>query len=166
MNGPDHNCGSVACLEGIKTPCSVARLVMERTDHIHLVGKGAQDFARMHGFKVENLLTESTRKIWVKWKENLSDKDDYFPPADGNYDSDRSTGTINVLGVNNNGDVAGITTTSGLAWKIPGRVGDSPIIGAGLYVDNEVGAVGATGRGEEMIRSCAVSYTHLRAHET
>ena len=84
MNGPDHNCGSVACLEGIKTPCSVARLVMERTDHIHLVGKGAQDFARMHGFKVENLLTESTRKIWVKWKENLSDKDDYFPPADGN----------------------------------------------------------------------------------
>ena len=154
MNGPDHNCGSVACLEGIKTPCSVARLVMERTDHIHLVGKGAQDFARMHGFKVENLLTESTRKIWVKWKENLSDKDDYFPPADGNYDSDRSTGTINVLGVNNNGDVAGITTTSGLAWKIPGRIGDSPIIGAGLYVDNEVGAVGATGRGEEMIRSC------------
>ena len=154
MNGPDHNCGSVACLEGIKTPCSVARLVMERTDHIHLVGKGAQDFARMHGFKVENLLTESTRKIWVKWKENLSDKDDYFPPAAGNYDSDRSTGTINVLGVNNNGDVAGITTTSGLAWKIPGRVGDSPIIGAGLYVDNEVGAVGATGRGEEMIRSC------------
>ena len=154
MNGPDHNCGSVACLEGIKTPCSVARLVMERTDHIHLVGKGAQDFARMHGFKVENLLTESTRKIWVKWKENLSDTDDYFPPADGNYDSDRSTGTMNVLGVNNNGDVAGITTTSGLAWKIPGRVGDSPIIGAGLYVDNEVGAVGATGRGEEMIRSC------------
>ena len=154
MNGPDHNCVSVACLEGIKTPCSVARLVMERTDHIHLVGKGAQDFARMHGFKVENLLTESTRKIWVEWKENLSDKDDYFPPADGNYNHDRTTGTINVLGVNKNGDVAGITTTSGLAWKIPGRVGDSPIIGAGLYVDNEVGAVGATGRGEEMIRSC------------
>ena len=154
MNGPDHNCGSVACLEGIKTPCSVARLVMERTDHIHLVGKGAQDFARMHGFKVENLLTESTRKICVEWKENLSDKDDYFPPADGNYNHDRTTGTINVLGVNKNGDVAGITTTSGLAWKIPGRVGDSPIIGAGLYVDNEVGAVGATGRGEEMIRSC------------
>ena len=154
MNGPDHNCGSVACLEGIKTPCSVARLVMERTDHIHLVGKGAQNFAKMHGFKVENLLTESTRKIWVKWKENLSDSDDYFPPADGNYDQDRSTGTINVLGLNNDGDMAGITTTSGLAWKIPGRIGDSPIIGAGLYVDNEVGAVGATGRGEEMIRSC------------
>ena len=154
MNGPDHNCGSLACLEGIKTPCSVARLVMERTDHIHLVGKGAQNFARMHGFKVEELLTQRSRKIWLRWKENLSDKDDYFPPKDGDSNMERSTGTINVLGINNNGDIAGITTTSGLAWKIPGRVGDSPIIGAGLYLDNEVGAVGATGRGEEMIRSC------------
>ena len=154
MYGPNHNCGSVAALEGIKTPSSVARLVMERTDHIHLVAEGAQNFAKMHGFKIENLLTESTRKIWVKWKENLSDKDDYFPPADGNYDQERTTGTINILAVDNNSDIAGITTTSGLAWKIPGRVGDSPIIGAGLYLDNEVGAVAATGRGEEMIRSC------------
>ena len=154
MYGPNHNCGSVAALEGIKTPSSVARLVMERTDHIHLVAEGAQNFARMHGFKIENLLTESTRKIWVKWKENLSDKDDYFPPADGNYDRERTTGTINILAVDKNSDIAGITTTSGLAWKIPGRVGDSPIIGAGLYLDNEVGAVAATGRGEEMIRSC------------
>ena len=154
MYGPNHNCGSVAALEGIKTPSSVARLVMERTDHIHLVAEGAQNFAKMHGFKIENLLTESTRKIWVKWKENLSDKDDYFPPADGNYDRERTTGTINILAVDKNSDIAGITTTSGLAWKIPGRVGDSPIIGAGLYLDNEVGAVAATGRGEEMIRSC------------
>ena len=154
MNGPDHNCGSVACIEGVKTPSSVARLVMERTDHIHLVGKGAQDFAIMHGFKIENLLTEKTRKIWVRWRENLSDKDDYFPPKSEKGSDKRTTGTINVLGVDSNGDVAGITTTSGLAWKIPGRVGDSPIIGAGLYLDNEVGAVGATGRGEEMIRSC------------
>ena len=154
MYGPNHNCGSVAALEGIKTPSSVARLVMERTDHIHLVAEGAQNFARMHGFKIENLLTESTRKIWVKWKENLSDKDDYFPPAGGNYDQERTTGTINILAVDKNSDIAGITTTSGLAWKIPGRVGDSPIIGAGLYLDNEVGAVAATGRGEEMIRSC------------
>ena len=154
MYGPNHNCGSVAALEGIKTPSSVARLVMERTDHIHLVAEGAQNFARMHGFKIENLLTESTRKIWVKWKENLSDKDDYFPPADGNYDQERTTGTINILAVDKNSNIAGITTTSGLAWKIPGRVGDSPIIGAGLYLDNEVGAVAATGRGEEMIRSC------------
>ena len=152
MNGPDHNCGSVACLEGIKTPCSVARLVMERTDHIHLVGKGAQDFAKMHGFKIENLLTESTRKIWVKWKENLSDKDDYFPPADGNYNSERTNGTINVLGINTDGDVAGITTTSGLAWKIPGRIGDSPIIGALMYFYNKYGAACATGKGEAVIK--------------
>ena len=154
MNGSDHNCGSVACIEGIKTPSSVARLVMERTDHIHLVGKGAQDFALMHGFKIENLLTEKTRKIWVKWRESLSDKDDDLPPVNNDNSGKRATGAINVLGLNNDGDIAGITTTSGLAWKIPGRIGDSPIIGAGLYVDNEVGAVGATGRGEEMIRSC------------
>ncbi|HIO56463.1 MAG TPA: glycosylasparaginase, partial [Candidatus Marinimicrobia bacterium] len=158
MFGPTHNCGSVAALEGIKTPCSVARLVMERTDHIHIVGKGAQDFAIAHGFKVENLLTEKSRKIWLRWKENLSDKDDWFPPKDGDYDIDRTTGTINVLAVDSAGDLAGITTTSGLAWKIPGRIGDSPIIGAGLFVDNEVGAVGATGRGEELLRSCGSFY--------
>ena len=154
MYGPTHNCGSVAAIEGIKTPSSVARLVMERTDHIHIVGKGAQDFARAHGYKVENLLTERSRKSWLRWKENLSDKDDWLPPADGNYDSDRSTGTINVLAIDSAGDIAGITTTSGLAWKIPGRIGDSPIIGAGLYLDNEVGAAGATGRGEEILRTC------------
>ncbi|MFQ5771108.1 MAG: N(4)-(beta-N-acetylglucosaminyl)-L-asparaginase, partial [bacterium] len=155
MYGPTHNCGSVACIERIKTPCSVARLVMERSDHIYLVGKGALRFAKAHGFKEENLLTDKSRIRWLKWKENLSDKDDWFPPADGKYEEEeRSTGTINVLGIDPNGDVAGITTTSGLAWKIPGRVGDSPIIGAGLYVDNEVGAAGATGRGEEVIRTC------------
>tara|TARA_B100000575_G_scaffold187789_1_gene151271 strand:- start:849 stop:1868 length:1020 start_codon:yes stop_codon:yes gene_type:complete len=154
MYGPTHNCGSVAALEGIKTPCSVARLVMERTDHIHIVGKGAQEFARVHGFKIENLLTDRARKIWLRWKENLSDRDDWFPPSDGNYDLERTTGTINVLAIDSKNDVAGITTTSGLAYKIPGRVGDSPIIGAGLYVDNEVGAAGATGRGEEIIRTC------------
>ena len=154
MYGPTHNCGSVAALEGIKTPCSVARLVMERTDHIHIVGKGAQEFARVHGFKIENLLTDRARKIWLRWKENLSDRDDWFPPSDGNYYMERTTGTINVLAIDSKNDVAGITTTSGLAYKIPGRVGDSPIIGAGLYVDNEVGAAGATGRGEEIIRTC------------
>ena len=154
MYGPTHNCGSVAALEGIKTPCSVARLVMERTDHIHIVGKGAQEFARVHGFKIENLLTDRARKIWLRWKENLSDRDDWFPPSDGNYNMERTTGTINVLAIDSKNDVAGITTTSGLAYKIPGRVGDSPIIGAGLYVDNEVGAAGATGRGEEIIRTC------------
>jgi len=157
MFGPSHKCGSVACLERIKTPSSVARLVMERTDHMILVGEGALRFAKAHGFKEEDLLTEKSRLEWLKWKENLSTDDDWLPPADGKYDpkkEEHNTGTINVLGVDKNGDIAGITTTSGLAYKIPGRVGDSPIIGAGLYVDNAVGAAGATGRGEEVIRTC------------
>ena len=154
MYGPTHNCGSVAGLENIKKACSVARLVMERTDHMMLVGEGAQQFARAHGFKLEDLLTEKARITWLRWKENLSDKDDWFPPKDGNYNPKRKGGTINVLGINSKGEIAGITTTSGLFGKIPGRIGDSPIIGAGLYVDNEVGAAGATGRGEEVIRSC------------
>tara|TARA_B100000029_G_scaffold503128_1_gene579546 strand:- start:145 stop:1161 length:1017 start_codon:yes stop_codon:yes gene_type:complete len=158
MYGPTHNCGSVAALESIKTPCSVARLVMERTDHIHLVGKGAQEFAVYHGFKLENLLTEKSRKLWLKWKENLSDKDDWFPSKNEDYNDSRPSGTINVLALDSSGDMAGITTTSGMAWKIPGRIGDSPIIGAGLYVDNQIGAMGATGRGEELIRSCGSFY--------
>lgn len=160
MYGPTHNCGSVMALEKIKTPCSVARLVMERTDHIQLVGEGALRFAKAHGFKEESLLTEKARRRWLKWKENLSDQDDWLAPADGKYDEEeeRTSGTINVLAVDQDGQVAGITTTSGLAWKIPGRAGDSPIIGAGLYVDNEVGAVGATGRGEEVIRTCGSFY--------
>jgi N4-(beta-N-acetylglucosaminyl)-L-asparaginase len=155
MYGPTHKCGSVMALENIKTPSSVARLVMERTDHIQLTGAGAKRFALMHGFKEENLLTDASRLEWLRWKENLSPDDDWLPPADGRYDlKNRATGTINVLGISASGEVVGFTTTSGLAWKISGRVGDSPIIGAGLYVDNEVGAAGATGRGEEVIRTC------------
>ncbi|MDZ7370659.1 MAG: N(4)-(beta-N-acetylglucosaminyl)-L-asparaginase, partial [candidate division KSB1 bacterium] len=155
MYGPTHRCGSVMALEDIATPSSVARLVMERTDHIQLVGPGAKRFALMHGFKEQNLLTEEARLEWLRWKENLSDEDDWLPPADGKYEvRPRPTGTINVLGIGAGGEIAGITTTSGLAWKISGRVGDSPIIGAGLYVDNQVGAAGATGRGEEVIRIC------------
>lgn len=155
MYGPTHQCGSVAALEKIKRPSSVARLVMERTDHIMLVGPGALEFAIAHGFPEENLLTEAARIEWLKWKENLSDKDDWLPPADGVYTSpERKGGTINVLGMGQQGEIAGITTTSGLFGKIPGRIGDSPIIGAGLYLDNEVGAAGATGRGEELIRTC------------
>ena len=159
MYGPTHNCGSVAALEKIKLPSSVARKVMERSDHIHLVGKGALQFARAHGFPEENLLTDRSRRIWLRWKENLSENDDWIPPKDGDYGLEkRPTGTINVLGVDANGDIAGITTTSGMFGKIPGRIGDSPIIGAGLYVDNEVGAAGATGRGEEVIRICGSFY--------
>lgn len=155
MYGPTHKCGSVAALENIKTPCSVARIVMERSDHIMIVGAGALEFAKAHGFQEENLLTEEARLEWLEWKENLSDRDDWLPPVDGNYQlKERKRGTVNVLGIGFQNDVAGITTTSGLFGKIPGRIGDSPIIGAGLYVDNEVGAAGATGRGEEVIRTC------------
>jgi N4-(beta-N-acetylglucosaminyl)-L-asparaginase len=128
---------------------------MERTDHHLIVGPGALAFAKAHGFPEENLLTEASRIAWLRWKENLSDQDDWLPPADGDYHpKKRKTGTINVLGMGANGEIAGSTTTSGLFGKIPGRVGDSPIIGAGLYLDNEVGAAGATGRGEELLRTC------------
>jgi N4-(beta-N-acetylglucosaminyl)-L-asparaginase len=160
MHGPTYKAGCVAALEGVKTPSSVARLVMERTDHMMIVGPGAQKFAIAHGFPIENLLTEKARLHWLKWKENHSDDDDWLPPADGIYKdrAGRTYGTINVLGVDEKGNIAGITTTSGLSYKISGRIGDSPIIGAGLYVDNEVGAAGATGRGEEVIRTCGSFY--------
>ena len=155
MHGPTRNAGAVGALEFIKTPSKVARLVMERSDHVMLVGEGALRFALAHGFKKENLLTERARKIWLRWKENLSPYDDWFPPPDGDYGLDSSPhGTINVLGIDEEGNIFGVTTTSGLAFKIPGRVGDSPIIGAGLYVDNDVGACGATGRGEAVMKIC------------
>lgn len=154
MHGPDHNAGAVAGLEHIENPCSVARLVMERTDHILLVGKGALKFALAHGFKKKDLLTDKAREYWLRWRETLSDRDDWLPPKDLNEDIAQTYGTINVLGMDTQANISGVTTTSGLAYKIPGRVGDSPIIGAGLYVDNEVGAAGATGRGEEVIRTC------------
>ena len=174
MDGKTYNAGAVACLENIKTPCSVARIVMERTDHVLLAGRDALEFAKKWGFKEENLLTEKARKIWLRWKENHSDRDDWGPPDhlkesegmsalfEGWPEVEHHYGTTNVLAVDANGDVAGITTTSGLSFKIPGRVGDSPIIGAGLYVDNEVGAAGATGRGEDVIKSCASYYMVLR----
>jgi len=177
MDGKTYNAGAVACLENIKTPCSVARIVMERTDHILLAGQGALEFAKKWGFKEENLLTEKSRKSWLRWKENLNERDDWGPPDhlkdlqdksvfwDRSYEIEHYYGTTNVLAVDKNGDIAGITTTSGLSFKIPGRVGDSPIIGAGLYVDNEVGAAGATGRGEDVIKSCASYYMVLMMKE-
>ncbi|MEW6368472.1 MAG: N(4)-(beta-N-acetylglucosaminyl)-L-asparaginase [Acidobacteriota bacterium] len=163
MHGPKRLAGGVAALEGVRTPSLVARAVMENTDHILLVGAGAQSFARNMGFTIEaDLNTEHSRKLWLEWKRRIDPKH-YLDPAkrsaefyriglqmvaEGLIDHRHLWGTINCDGVNANGDLAGVTTTSGLAWKIPGRVGDSPIIGAGLYVDNDVGAAGSTGRGE------------------
>jgi N4-(beta-N-acetylglucosaminyl)-L-asparaginase len=152
MHGPSWSCGAVAALEKIKTPASVARLVMTRTDHILLVGEGALRFALAHGFEPVNLLTEKARKAWLEWKERRSDTDDWLTPAEGEKKlRPRPTGTITCLVRNARGELSGVTSTSGLAFKLPGRVGDSPIIGAGLYVDNDVGAAGATGRGEAVI---------------
>ena len=163
MHGPKRRAGGVGALEGVRTPSLVAKAVMEQTDHHLIVGKGAQDFARGMGFKIEDdLNTERSRGVWLKWKRE-TDPLHYLDPikrqeamrrielqmiADGLIDPNHFYGTINCDGVNAKGEVCGVTTTSGLAWKIPGRLGDSPILGAGLYVDNEVGAAGSTGRGE------------------
>jgi N4-(beta-N-acetylglucosaminyl)-L-asparaginase len=160
MYGPTHSAGAVAALRNIKNPSKVARLVMERTDHVLIVGKGALKFARAHGFKEEDLLTEKSRKVWLRWKETMSDRDSWFPPKPEKVPEElRSVlsthGTINCVAIDAAGRLAGVTTTSGLSWKLAGRVGDSPIIGAGLYVDNEIGAAGSTGRGEANLQTCA-----------
>jgi N4-(beta-N-acetylglucosaminyl)-L-asparaginase len=163
MHGPTGRGGAVGALQNIKNPSKVAKTVMERTDHVLLVGEGARKFAVAHGFKEENLLTDEAREIWLRWKEKMSDQDDWLPPHDINardVGEDlkpylRHYGTINCDAIDLNGNISGVTTTSGLAFKIPGRVGDSPILGAGLYVDNEVGAAGSTGRGEANLLSCA-----------
>jgi len=159
MHGPTHNAGAVASLRNIKTPSKVAKLVMERTDHALLVGEGALKFARAHGFKEVNLLTDRARETWLRRKEMLSDRDFWFPPKEEKIEPEFEAfltfhGTINCIAIDGNGNLAGVTTTSGFYFKIPGRVGDSPIIGAGLYVDNDVGAAGSTGRGEANILNC------------
>jgi len=163
MHGPSHRAGAVAALQKIKNPSLVARTVMERSDHVLLVGKGALRFARAHGFQEMNLLTEKSRKIWLEWKEAMSTKDDWLQPHSLDDRSvgaqlreyARHYGTINCDALDLQGNLSGVTTTSGLAFKIAGRVGDSPIIGAGLYVDNEVGAAGSTGRGESNLVNCS-----------
>jgi N4-(beta-N-acetylglucosaminyl)-L-asparaginase len=163
MHGPRKRAGGVAALEGVRTPSQVARAVMDTTDHHLLVGQGAQQFARGMGFTIESdLNTPHSRKLWLEWKRR-ADPQHYLDPgkraeagdrarrqmiAEGLLDPRSIYGTINCDGVNARGEVCGVTTTSGLAWKIPGRVGDSPILGAGLWVDNAVGAAGSTGRGE------------------
>jgi N4-(beta-N-acetylglucosaminyl)-L-asparaginase len=180
MHGPTRRGGAVAALRNIKTPSQVARLIMEQTDHVMLVGEGALRFAKAFGFEEANLLTDKSRLAWLVWKKSLRDAAGHSnwgpglaaPPAAPLAHLKRSfpgideqtlawawdvaaappTGTINCLALNSKGEMSGVTTTSGLAWKIPGRVGDSPILGAGLWVDQDVGAAGSTGRGEENIR--------------
>lgn len=199
MHGPTHKSGAVACIEGIKNPAAVALLVLKRTDHCLIVGEGAKRFALANGFTEEDLMTDRTRRLWLRWKANLNDRDDWLDddqldwdprdeknsgrgPIGRNEIGDEmtrlaadhdvqwkdgvpyTTGTINCCAVDSKGDLASCTTTSGLSWKIPGRVGDSPITGAGMYCDNEVGAAGATGRGEAVILNCG-GFAIVRAME-
>jgi N4-(beta-N-acetylglucosaminyl)-L-asparaginase len=159
MHGPTRRAGAVAALEGIKTPSEVARCVLKYTNHILLVGKGAQDFAVQFGFTIENLLTDKAREAWLRWRANLNPDDNYLDIPAGEAFAVQPHGTINCSALNANGDLSSVTTTSGAAWKIPGRVGDSPIIGAGQYVDNDVGAAGSTGRGESNIMICGAFLT-------
>src|SRR5262245_26228915 len=189
MHGPSRRAGSVASVRRIKNVSRLAKTVMERTNHVMIVGDGAGRFAVAEGFEEMNLLTESSRKKWLAWKAATSfnwrpgidspewsgktasgsksplDSDEFrarLADICGNDEAlkaralevikDPPSGTINCLAVNDKGEISGTTTTSGLSWKIPGRVGDSPIIGAGLYVDGDVGGAGSTGKGEENIK--------------
>jgi len=154
MHGPSKRAGAVAALEGIKTPSEVAKLVLLYTNHILLVGEGAKRFALSYGFKEEDLLTPESRQAWLEWRANRNADDDWLDVPPKTNMVARPTGTINLDVVNAAGDISSVTTTSGLAWKIPGRAGDSPIVGAGQYTDNDVGAAGSTGRGESNIMVC------------
>ncbi len=172
MHGPTHRAGSVASVRRIKNVARLAQTVMEKTNHVMMAGDGARRFAIAEGFEDMNLLTEHSRKIWLAWKASASmnwrpgiDSPEWKEHLAAIFDHDEEkiayaerviahppTGTIPCMAVNEKGDVSATTTTSGLAWKLPGRVGDSPIIGAGCCVDNEVGAAGSTGKGEENIK--------------
>lgn len=172
MHGPTRRAGSVASVQRIKNVARLAKTVMERTNHVMIVGDGARRFAVAEGFEEMNLLTEHSRKIWLAWKARTSfnwrpgtDSPDWKEQMAELFDNDPEkiayaerviarppTGTINCLAVNGKGEISGTTTTSGLAWKIPGRIGDSPVIGAGLFVDGDVGGAGSTGKGEENIK--------------
>lgn len=165
MHGPTRGAGAVGALEGFVHPSRVAMTIMRFTDHVFLVGEGARRFALEMGFEEKDLLTERARLEWLAWRAGLSDRDDYLTPEGSAeaiegfglpdaWEGERQHGTINCCAVGTDRAVSGVTTTSGLSFKVPGRVGDSPIIGAGLYVDNDVGAAGSTGRGEAVIKSC------------
>jgi N4-(beta-N-acetylglucosaminyl)-L-asparaginase len=172
MHGPTHRAGAVAAVRRIKNVSRLAKTVMENTNHVMIVGDGARRFAIAEGFEEINLLTEHSRKIWLAWKASSSfnwrpgiDSPEWKEHMAALFDGDEKqiayaehviahppTGTIPCMAVDAKGDISATTTTSGLSWKIPGRVGDSPIIGAGCCVDNEVGAAGSTGKGEENIK--------------
>lgn len=182
MHGPSRRGGAVGALRNIKTPSNVAQNVMAETDHMMLVGEGALRFARAYGFKEENLLTEESRIQWLVWKKQMRDKNGHtnwesgvdappskkigelkrmFPQADESLLAEALEnavnpphGTINCISLNDKGEMSAVTTTSGMAWKIPGRCGDSPIIGGGLWLDQDIGGAGSTGRGEENLRVC------------
>jgi len=162
MHGPTRRAGAVGALEDIATASLVAKAVMDRTDHIMLVGAGAKKFALQMVFKEQKLLTEKSRQDWLRWKACLNPNDNWLDEASRRsplaYDHPLhvkfTTGTINMNAVNARGDISSVTTTSGRSWKVAGRVGDSPIIGAGQYCDNTVGAAGSTGRGEANIKVC------------
>jgi N4-(beta-N-acetylglucosaminyl)-L-asparaginase len=154
------NCGAVMFLEGIMHPIKVARLVMEKTPHVQLVGEGALQFALANGFKIENLLTPESEQAWKKWVKEAKYDPMTIPKLLEKQSTQNTPGqvdnhdTIGMIAMDAAGDLSGACTTSGMAFKMRGRVGDSPIIGAGLYVDNEIGAATATGVGEEVVRIC------------
>ena len=168
MHGPTKRAGAVAALEGVRTPSLVARAVMEKAGHHLLAGQGAQDFARAQGFAIEaDLSSDNSRRLYEEWQRRITAAGANDPAsrraagqrvlaefvAEGLIDPLHLHGTINCNGLNARGEISGVTTTSGTAWKLPGRVGDSPIFGAGLYVDGAVGAAGSTGRGESNLFS-------------
>ena len=165
MDGPRRRAGGVAALEGIATAARVAHRVLRETPHHLLAGQGAQDFAVACGFRVDELMTPRSRGLWIEWRRRLDAVAERDPlkraeagyavglamSREGLIDSNHLWGTINCNAVGPRGEICGVTTTSGLAWKMPGRIGDSPIVGAGLYVRQDVGAAGATGRGESTL---------------
>jgi N4-(beta-N-acetylglucosaminyl)-L-asparaginase len=152
MDGRSLACGGVAGVENIKHVAALARRVMERTPHLLLVGAGAQEFALQQGFPLENLLTPESVTLWERDRPRARPNPPPRPPAGPESAEEASHDTVTVLALDQRGDLGGVCSTSGLAHKLPGRVGDSPLIGSGLYVDNRAGAAGATGVGEEIIR--------------
>lgn len=179
MHGPTHRGAGVASLRNIRNPARVALEVARRTDHVLIVGPGALLFAKRMGFKEEDLLTEKSREAWLRWRATLNRDDDWLqedewdipPGIPGDGSGKRSgaslevpftTGTVHCSALTGAGDLAGTTSTSGLSWKLPGRVGDSPILGAGLYTDNAVGSAGATGRGEAVMQVCGARMIVMR----